>query len=392
MRFVDTHCHLDGEEFRDDLEAVVARAREAGVGAIGIPGIDLASCDTVMAMCRRYPGYCYPMLGLHPEEVKADWQTVLAQIKPRLSEPQVVAIGEVGLDFYWSREFEQAQLAAFEEQVKWSVEYRLPLMIHCRKAQHELVAILKRYQNDLPGGVFHCFTGNEQEAKELLQFERFVLGIGGVLTFKKSHLPEVLPACVPLDRIVLETDAPYMAPVPMRGQRNEPAFVAHVLQRLAEAYGVDAILALGGNVYVTLGYTHHYLEKGSTPSGFRYDEVLYLDMIAKDLQNAAVSLLADNPDRMPQTDDASAQFMNAFSAVLIGYTNRGILATAPWKMPAIGNLRTGDYLENGFALWADSYDNQSEADRAAHKAVPIQVALALANSLESMVINVNVQL
>ena len=112
-------------------------------------------------------------------------------------------------------------------------------MIHCRKAQNELVAILKRYKDDLPGGVFHCFTGNELEAKELLQFERFVLGIGGVLTFKKSHLPEVLPACVPLDRIVLETDAPYMAPVPMRGQRNEPAFVAHVLQRLAEAYGTD---------------------------------------------------------------------------------------------------------------------------------------------------------
>ena len=239
MRFVDTHCHLDGEEFRDDLEAVVARAREAGVGAIGIPGIDLASCDTVMAMCRRYPGYCYPMLGLHPEEVKADWQTVLAQIKPRLSEPQVVAIGEVGLDFYWSREFEQAQLAAFEEQVKWSVEYRLPLMIHCRKAQHELVAILKRYQNDLPGGVFHCFTGNAIEAQELLQFERFVLGIGGVLTFKKSKLPETLAEVVPMDRIVLETDAPYMAPVPMRGQRNEPAYVAHVCRKLAEVYGVS---------------------------------------------------------------------------------------------------------------------------------------------------------
>ena len=240
MRFVDTHCHLDGEEFRDDLEAVVARAREAGVGAIGIPGIDLASCDTVMEMCSRYPDYCYPMLGLHPEEVKADWQTVLAQIKPRLNDPQVVAIGEVGLDFYWSREFEEAQLAAFEEQVKWSVDCQLPLMIHCRKAQHELVAILKRHQDDLPGGVFHCFTGNEQEAKELLQFERFMLGIGGVLTFKKSHLPEVLSACVPLNRIVLETDSPYMAPVPMRGQRNEPAFVAHVLTRLAEAYGVDA--------------------------------------------------------------------------------------------------------------------------------------------------------
>ena len=240
MRFIDTHCHLDGEEFIDDLETVVTRAREAGVGAIGIPGIDLSSCDTVLEMCRKYPDYCYPMLGLHPEEVKEDWQTVLEQIKPRLSDPQVIAVGEVGLDFYWSREFEQAQLAAFEEQVKWSVELQLPLMIHCRKAQHEMVAILKRYKHDLPGGVFHCFTGNEQEAKELMQFDRFVLGIGGVLSFKKSHLPEVLPACVPLDRIVLETDAPYMAPVPMRGKRNEPAFVAYILQRLAEIYGMDA--------------------------------------------------------------------------------------------------------------------------------------------------------
>ena len=123
--------------------------------------------------------------------------------------------------------------------MKWSVELQLPLMIHCRKAQNEMVSILKRYKDDLPGGVFHCFTGNALEAQELLQFDRFVLGIGGVLTFKKSHLPEVLPAVVPLDRIVLETDAPYMAPVPMRGQRNEPAFVAYVLRRLAEAYGVS---------------------------------------------------------------------------------------------------------------------------------------------------------
>ena len=232
---IDTHCHLDGEEFKDDLDAVVARAKEAGVTAIGVPGIDLKSCDSVMAFCQRYPDYCYPMLGLHPEEVKADWQEVLAQIKPHLLGG--VAIGEVGLDFYWSREFEQEQLLAFEEQVKWSVEFQLPLMIHCRKAQNEMVSILKRYKDDLPGGVFHCFTGNALEAQELLQFDRFVLGIGGVLTFKKSHLPEVLPAVVPLDRIVLETDAPYMAPVPMRGQRNEPAFVAYVLRRLAEAYG-----------------------------------------------------------------------------------------------------------------------------------------------------------
>ena len=238
MQFVDTHCHLDGEEFREDLEAVITRAREAGVAAIGIPGINLQSLDTVIDVCHRYPNYCYPMLGLHPEDVKADWREVLERIKAAIT-PGVIAIGEVGLDYYWSREFEKEQLEAFEEQVRWAVELQLPLMIHCRKAQNEMVAIIKKYQKDLPGGVFHCFTGNEHEAEELLQFDRFVLGVGGVSTFKKSHLPEVLPAVVPLDRIVLETDAPYMAPVPKRGERNEPAFVAYVLKRLAEAYGVS---------------------------------------------------------------------------------------------------------------------------------------------------------
>jgi TatD DNase family protein len=240
---IDTHCHLDGEEFREDLEAVIARAREAGVTAVGVPGIDLKSCETVMEICRRYPGYCFPMLGLHPEEVRADWQEVLQRIKISLTShlsplTSGIAIGEVGLDFYWSREFEEAQLQAFEEQVRWSVELQLPLMIHCRKAQNEMVNILRRYKDDLPGGVFHCFTGNVLEAQELLRFDRFVLGIGGVLTFKKSKLPETLAKAVPLERIVLETDAPYMAPVPMRGQRNEPAYVAHVCRKLAEVYGV----------------------------------------------------------------------------------------------------------------------------------------------------------
>lgn len=234
---IDTHCHLDGEEFHEDLDAVVTRAREAGVTAIGVPGIDLKSCDTVLEVCRRYPDYCFPMLGLHPEEVRADWREVLTRIKPFLN--RGACIGEVGLDFYWSREFESEQIEAFEEQVRWSVELELPLMIHCRKAQNEMVNILKRYKNQLPGGVFHCFTGNELEARELLQFDRFVLGIGGVLTFKKSKLPETLQVVVPLERIVLETDSPYMAPVPMRGQRNEPAFVAYVAQRLAESYGVS---------------------------------------------------------------------------------------------------------------------------------------------------------
>ena len=235
---IDTHCHLDGEEFAADRDEVVARAREAGVSKILVPAIDLQSCQTVMNTCRQYPDYCYPMLGLHPEEARADWREVLAQIKHSLTS-EVIAIGEVGLDYYWSREFEKEQLEAFEQQVRWSVETRLPLMIHCRKAQNELVAILRKYADDLPGGVFHCFTGNEIEARELLQFDRFVLGIGGVLTFKKSNLPQTLPAVVPLDRLVLETDAPYMAPVPHRGQRNEPAFVLEVLRKLAVCYGVS---------------------------------------------------------------------------------------------------------------------------------------------------------
>ena len=238
MEWVDTHCHLDGEEFDADREAVMQRAFETGVGKVFLPAIDLSTSRRILNLCRQYPDHLYPMIGLHPEEVRADWREQISAIKSCLS-PQVIAIGEVGLDYYWSREFEQEQLGAFEEQVRWSVETRLPLMIHCRKAQNELVTILKRYAKDLPGGVFHCFTGNELEARELLQFDRFVLGVGGVLTFKKSHLPEVLPAVVPLDRIVLETDAPYMAPVPMRGQRNEPAYTCYVLQRLAEAYGVS---------------------------------------------------------------------------------------------------------------------------------------------------------
>ena len=240
MYFIDTHTHLDGHEFDADRDEVVARAKAAGVGKVFIPAIDLPSVDTVLSVCARYPGYAYPMIGLHPEEVKDGWQDVLARMKARLDVAghPFIAVGEVGLDYYWSREFEKEQLEVFEEQVRWSVEYRLPLMLHCRKGQNEMVHILRRYERELPGGVFHCFTGNEKEAAELLSFDNFALGIGGVLTFKKSHLPEVLPAAVPLSRIVLETDSPYMAPVPMRGKRNESAFTLYVLKRLAECYGV----------------------------------------------------------------------------------------------------------------------------------------------------------
>lgn len=163
FKFIDTHAHLDGEEFKDDLDQVVERAKSAGVGAIFIPGIDAASVDSVMRVCKRYAGYCFPMIGLQPEEVKADWRGVLGMMRERLGATGgYIAIGECGLDFYWSREFEKEQLAAFEEQVEWSVETQLPLMIHCRKAQNELLHILKRYERELPGGVFHCFTESER--------------------------------------------------------------------------------------------------------------------------------------------------------------------------------------------------------------------------------------
>ena len=249
---IDTHAHLDVEDFSEDLSEVIMRAKEAGVGKIFLPSVDLKSVDNILAVCRQYPDTCYPMIGLQPEEVRDDWQEVLEKMYARLKESikkrtdgtallgeTFIAIGEVGLDFYWSRDYEQQQLAAFEEAVKWSVETQLPLMIHCRKAQNEMLHIMRPYEKELPCGVFHCFTGNQKEAEAFLRFDRFALGIGGVSTFKSSHLREDLPAAVPLNRIVLETDSPYMAPVPYRGKRNESAFVVEVMQTLALSYGVD---------------------------------------------------------------------------------------------------------------------------------------------------------
>ena len=240
---IDTHTHLDGEEFASDRAEVISRAKAASVERVFIPAIDYKSCHSVVDFCREYEGYAYPMLGLHPEEVKADYREQLDLIHQYITDQRaqgtpVLAIGEIGLDYYWSREFEKEQLDAFRTQVEWAVEMQLPLMIHCRKGQNEMVRLLDEYRGKLSGGVFHCFTGNEKEARQLLQFDNFVLGIGGVLSFKKSHLPEVLAATVPLERIVLETDSPYMAPVPMRGNRNESAYVKHVLEKLAETYGL----------------------------------------------------------------------------------------------------------------------------------------------------------
>ena len=264
FKVIDTHTHFDAEEFDEDRAEAFARAKEAGVGKVFLPAIDVKTTHAVLALAKEYPGYAYPMIGLHPEEVKEDWKEQLTELRKILEEHRMIgnanpagesgnsnpvgdspqfsdfiAIGEVGLDYYWSREFENEQLEAFEEQVKWSVETGLPLMIHCRKAQNEMVHLLRKYEKELPGGVFHCFTGNQKEAEELLSFDKFVLGVGGVSTFKSSHLREDLPAVVPLNRIVLETDSPYMAPVPYRGKRNESAFVVEVMKTLAKAYGIS---------------------------------------------------------------------------------------------------------------------------------------------------------
>ena len=241
MGFIDTHAHIDGEEFDLDRDEMIVRAREAGANAILVPAVNMEGLDKLRSVVRKYPGFAYAMIGLHPEDVRPNWREVVAEMRRIYddSPEEFIAIGEVGLDFYWSREYEQEQMECFEEQVRWSIEAGKPLMIHCRKAQNEMVGIMRKYRKELPGGVFHCFTGNEREAEQLLEFENFMLGIGGVLTFKKSNLPTVLPH-IPLGRIVLETDAPYMAPVPMRGKRNESSFLTYVVEKMAESYCVAA--------------------------------------------------------------------------------------------------------------------------------------------------------
>ena len=191
-------------------------------------------------MCRRYPGYCFPMLGLHPEDIEEDYRQVLANMKAMLEAPDhpYVAIGEVGLDYYWDKSKIKEQEETFRTQIEWAIEYHLPLMIHSRSAHNQLVAAIKEYKGEALSGVFHCFSGSKEVAQELLQFSDFMLGIGGVVTYKNSHLVETL-STVPLERIVLETDAPYLAPIPYRGKRNESSYVVEVLRKIALIYNVS---------------------------------------------------------------------------------------------------------------------------------------------------------
>lgn len=248
---IDTHAHLDGPEFADDLEAVISRAKENGVRGIMVPGICHKDTPHLLDICHADAGYLCPMIGLHPENIMdEDYHQALAALEGLLqksleakaidnSAAPIVGIGEVGLDFYWDDTHKQEQLEVFEQQIQWAEKYNLPLMIHARNAHHELMEVMERHRNSQLSGVFHCFTGTAQEATDLLSFPHFMLGIGGVLTFKKSTLPEVVKQAIPLNRIVLETDAPYMAPVPNRGKRNESAYIKYVAEKLAETYEVE---------------------------------------------------------------------------------------------------------------------------------------------------------
>lgn len=234
-KLIDTHSHLFVEEFDSDRSEVMARAREAGITHILMPNIDVASVAPMLDVCNQYPGFCFPMLGLHPTEVNADYHHALAVLRPLLEQHPFVAIGEVGLDLYWDTTYKEEQLAALEEQIGWALEYDLPLVIHSREAFPELYRLFLRYKDAPIRGIFHSFTGTSEEARALLEFPGFMLGINGVVTFKKSTLSDSL-ADVPLSRIVVETDSPYLAPTPFRGKRNESSYVVRVVDRLAEIY------------------------------------------------------------------------------------------------------------------------------------------------------------
>jgi len=241
---IDTHSHLYGEEFSSDIDETLARTREAGIDKIFLPNINAESIKPMLALTRKAPGFLYPMIGLHPEDLTDDWRSVLSTMEKMLADAAhpFIAIGEIGLDYYWDRSRYAEQQEAFTIQAQWAFKYDLPLMIHTRSAHREMVDLIGNiiHKNESSGkkltGVFHCFGGTAEEAEELLRFEGFMLGIGGVVTFKKSSLPDVLRQVVPIDRIVVETDSPYLAPVPHRGKRNESAFIRATITKLAEIY------------------------------------------------------------------------------------------------------------------------------------------------------------
>ena len=236
---VDSHSHLFLEEFAEDLPQVIKRAQDAGVTHIFMPNIDSTTIEPLLSVCASYKGLCFPMIGLHPTSVNESYKQELDIVFQQLTAPNdFVAIGEIGLDLYWDKTFLKEQLVAFEQQVEWALEYHLPIVIHTREAFEYIYKVMEPYKNTPLTGIFHSFTGTSEEAAKLLEFEGFMLGINGVVTFKKSTLPEALTT-VPLERIVLETDSPYLAPVPNRGKRNESANVRDTLMKVADIYQMD---------------------------------------------------------------------------------------------------------------------------------------------------------
>ena len=232
MYLIDTHTHIYDHQFSLDRNETVKRALEAGIKMMLLPNVDASTIAPMLELHDQYPNCTRVMMGLQPEEVKEDYKEVLAMMEKELERGIYVGVGEVGLDFYWDATYEKQQLDAFETQLEWAKQLDLPLSIHCRNAFDKMERILEKKQDGGLHGVMHCFTGTEEEAKVYIDLG-FHLGLGGVTTYKNCGVKEYLPN-LPLDWIVLETDSPYLAPVPCRGKRNEPAFLVHTVQRIAE--------------------------------------------------------------------------------------------------------------------------------------------------------------
>lgn len=232
---IDTHAHIDDPQYADDLQGFIAQQQAEGVEAILVPGVDTENIEAVLQVCKQFPDYLFPAIGLHPENIKEDWKEQMSIINCQLSTNHYIAIGEIGLDYHFDTTYKQEQQAAFRQQLSWAVERDLPVMIHSRDATADCLGILREFPT--LRGVMHCYSGSNETAKEIIKMGLY-LGIGGVITFKNSKLRENL-GDVPLERIVLETDAPYMAPVPFRGQRNESRWMKYVAEVLAQVYGTS---------------------------------------------------------------------------------------------------------------------------------------------------------
>lgn len=233
MYFIDTHTHLFSAAFNDDRTAVVENAISLGIEKMLLPNIDCASIEPMYKLCAQFPQNCFPMMGLHPGSVKEDWETQLAVVKENLFARKHCAVGEIGMDLYWDKTFVREQQAAFRQQVEWAKELQLPIVIHAREAFNEIFELLDELNDERLTGVFHCFTGTLEQAEKIALYGGFKLGIGGVLTYKKSGLDEVLKS-LPLERFILETDSPYLPPTPHRGKRNESAYLIYIAEKLAE--------------------------------------------------------------------------------------------------------------------------------------------------------------